>query len=258
MKSIRNVALERLGAGEVALGAGLRQARGVDIGRIMRTCGYDWLFIDMEHNAMSVDDAVAISIAAADAGIAPIVRVPDLAHHHATRVLDGGAQGIIVPHVETAADARRVVANCTYPPAGHRSVSSALPQVGFDAVPLAEACAAINASTLITVMLETPGAIENAEEIAAVPGLHVLFIGTSDLTMEMGIPGEVGHARIVAAYQRVLAAAGRHGLFVGMGGVGDVALMRRYIDMGVRLVLAGSDLSFMMAAARERARALRG
>jgi 2-keto-3-deoxy-L-rhamnonate aldolase RhmA len=93
MLAVRNHAKERLEAGELALGVGLRQARTVDIAKIMKTAGYDFLFIDMEHNSMSIDLAAQISIAAQDAGITPVVRVPDFQHFHATRALDGGAQG---------------------------------------------------------------------------------------------------------------------------------------------------------------------
>ena len=81
----------------------------------MKTCGFDWLFIDMEHNAMDVDMAVQISVAAQDAGITPIVRVPGYQHFHATRVLDGGAQGIVVPHVDTVEVAAQMVSNTKYP-----------------------------------------------------------------------------------------------------------------------------------------------
>ena len=84
MIAVRNHAKERLEAGELALGVGLRQARTVDIGRIMKTAGYDFLFIDMEHNSMSIDLAGQISVAAQDAGITPVVRVPDFQHFHAT------------------------------------------------------------------------------------------------------------------------------------------------------------------------------
>ena len=92
---MNNLTKLKISKKEISLGVGIRQARSVDIGKIMKTCGYDWLFIDMEHNSMDVDVATQISVAAQDAGITPIVRVPDFAHHHATRVLDCGAQGIV-------------------------------------------------------------------------------------------------------------------------------------------------------------------
>ena len=105
---MKNIAKEKLKRNELCLGVGLRQSRTVDIGKIMATCDYDWLFIDMEHNSMDIDIASQISVAAQDAGITPIVRVPDFAHHHATRVLDCGAMGIVFPHVDNAKTAEKI------------------------------------------------------------------------------------------------------------------------------------------------------
>ena len=252
MVTIRNTALERLKDGDLAVGIGLRQARTVDIAKAMRTAGFDWLFIDMEHNAMDLDIAVQISVAAQDAGITPIVRVPGFEHFHATRVLDGGAQGIVFPHVDDAETAARLVAQCRYPPAGRRSVTGALPQLDFAAHSVADTVEAVNAATLLVIMLETPTAIANADAIAAVTGVDALLIGTNDLCMELGIPGQFDHADVAAAYQTMIAACEKHQKFAGMGGVYEPALMRTYIAMGVSLVLAGSDLSLLMAAGRAR------
>ena len=179
MVTIRNTALERLKDGDLAVGIGLRQARTVDIAKAMRTAGFDWLFIDMEHNAMDLDIAVQISVAAQDAGITPIVRVPGFQHFHATRVLDGGAQGIVFPHVDDAETAARLVAQCRYPPAGRRSVTGALPQLDFAAHSVADTVEAVNAATLLVIMLETPTAIANADAIAAVTGVDALLIPRS-------------------------------------------------------------------------------
>jgi 2-keto-3-deoxy-L-rhamnonate aldolase RhmA len=106
-------------------------------------------------------------------------------------------------------------------------------------------------------MLETPGAIDNVDAIAAVPGFDVLLVGTNDLCMEMGIPGQLDHPRVGEAFERIIAACRTHGKHAGLGGVYDPPLMQRYLAMGFRLVLAGSDLSFMLAAAKERAAAVR-
>ena len=219
MAELKNPALDKLRAGELSIGVGLRQARTVDVAKIMKTAGFDWLFIDMEHNSMDMDMAVQISVAAHETGITPIVRVPGYEHYHATRALDGGAQGIVVPHVDDATIAAQIASNCRYPPIGHRSITGALPQLNFQTHTLKDATETINRETLIVVMLETPTAIDNAEEIASVPGIDALLIGTNDLTLEMGIPGELDHANIVAAYGRVITACEKHNKFPGMGGV---------------------------------------
>ena len=106
-------------------------------------------------------------------------------------------------------------------------------------------------------MLETPTAIANAKEIAAVPGVNVLLIGTNDLCAEMGIPGDFGNDRVADAYQKMIAASRKHGKFPGMAGIYNEAIMPRYIEMGARFILSGQDASFMMAAAQSRTGFLR-
>jgi 2-keto-3-deoxy-L-rhamnonate aldolase RhmA len=254
---LTNAARERLDAGDMALGVILRQARTVDIAPVMKSCGFDWLFLDLEHNSMDLDMAVQIAVAALGAGIAPVARVPAGQLWMATRFLDGGGLGIVVPHVDTPEEAQKIAQALRYPPVGHRSVAGGLPHFAYQKLGLAETCNGINAATLVIVMLETPTAIANADAIAAVPGIDSLLIGTNDLAMELGIPGGFGDERIVAAYQAVCDACRKHGKFAGVGGISDDALLRKYIQMGVRVVLPGSDLSFLVAAATERAATMR-
>ena len=197
---MKNIAKEKILNNELCLGVGLRQSRTVDIGKIMATSGYDWLFIDMEHNSMDIDIASQISVAAQDAGITPIVRVPDFAHHHATRVLDCGAMGVVFPHVENADIAKKLVSYCLYPPKGHRSMTGVLPQLDFKQQPIADVASIINKNMLIVIMLESPEAIDNVDSIAAVDGVDVILIGTNDLCMEMGIPGDYSNPKVKDAY----------------------------------------------------------
>jgi len=254
----RNPARERLAKGELALGIGLRQARTVDIAAVMATCGFDWLFIDLEHGTMPLDIAVQISCAALTAGITPLVRVPSRQYALATRALDGGALGIVMPHVDTAEEAKVIVDHLKYPPLGHRSVAGGQAYLGFRPVPMAEATRTMNTETLVVVMLETPQAIANADAIAAVPGVDVLLIGTNDLAMEMGIPGEFNHAEIARAYERVIAACRRHNKAPGMGGVYVEDLLAKYIGLGMRMILSGNDLSLIMAGGSQKTKFLRG
>jgi 2-keto-3-deoxy-L-rhamnonate aldolase RhmA len=258
MAMLHNRAKERLEKGDLCLGLGIRLARTADIGRILGTCGYDFAFIDMEHNAMHIDTAVQMAVACQDAGVTPLIRVPGYEHHHATRALDAGAMGIVFPHVDTAQQAATLVAHCKYPPMGHRSAAGNMAQLNYAPVPQAEACDTVNRNTLIVIMLESPGAIANAEAIAAVPGVDVVLIGTNDLCMEMGIPGRFSDPRVEEAYAKVIAACRKHGKHPGMGGIYDEAMTRKYIGMGMRFILSGGDLPLFMSAATARAKFLRG
>ena len=257
MDIIANQTKRRLAAGKIVLGMGVRQARTVDIAAIARSAGFDWLFIDMEHGSMDVDMAAQLASAALATGVTPLVRVPGKEHYHATRVLDSGAQGIVVPHVDTPAEAKQIASNCKYPPLGHRSVAGGQPQLGFKNLPVGATMRLVNQETLLVVMLETPAAIRNADAIAAVKGIDVLLIGTNDLCAEMGIPGQYAHKKVEEAYAAVIAACRKRRKFPGMGGVYDPPLMQRYIGMGMRFILSGFDFSFMLAGASARVKVLR-
>jgi 2-keto-3-deoxy-L-rhamnonate aldolase RhmA len=248
----------QLAEGKIAIGMGLHQARLVDIAAIGKTCGYDWLFIDMEHSGLDLGIAAQIATAALPVGITPIVRVPGKEHHHASRMLDCGAQGVVVPHVDSVEEARRVVSYCKYPPFGHRSLYGQQPQFLYKNLPIEEATKLANDETLVVVMLESPEAIAQADEIAAVPGVDVVLIGTNDFCAESGIPGEYAHPKVEAAYRKVIEACRKHGKSPGMGGVVDHALLDKYIGMGMRFILSGNDIGFLMAGARQRADFLHG
>jgi 2-keto-3-deoxy-L-rhamnonate aldolase RhmA len=255
--TIRNIAREKLEEGQLALGVGIRMTRTVEIAKAMAVAGFDWLFLDMEHGVMSLEACAQIATAALDAGIAPIARVPNGEYSIATRALDNGVLGIVVPHVDTAAEAREVVNRLKYPPLGHRSMGGIGPHYGLRTASTGEAAEALNTANLTVVMLETPTAIANADEIAAVPGIDVLLMGTNDLCAEMGIHGQFGHDRVVEAYRALIAACKKHDKFAGIGGVYTEDLLSRYIEMGVRFVLAGQDAQFMMAAAAARTASMR-
>lgn len=258
MIPIPNPVRDRLAAGELAIGVAVRALRSVEVARIMKTCGYDWLFIDLEHGSTSIETAAGIMTAALDAGITPIVRVPEGESAMAARCLDAGALGIVISHVETAEDARAAVAELRFPPLGRRSIGGNYAQLGFRSTSARDAAPALDAATLVIATLETARGIENAEAIAAVPGVDIVQVGSNDLTLSMGVPGQLDHPKLAAAMETVVRACAAHGKFPGFGGVYRPDLMQKYIGLGMRFVLGGSDINLLMAAAEERARFVRG
>ena len=252
MPLTHNTTKRRLATGKMALGFGVHHLRTVAAPVLAGATGHDWMFIDTEHGAFNVQETTQLCIAALPTGVTPIVRVCAGALDEATRALDNGALGIVVPHVDTAADAQRIADAFHYPPMGHRSWGGPPAVYGYQPPTTAEAQAAINEEILTIVMLESPIAIENADAIAAVSGIDVLFIGTSDLTAELGVSGQMGHSKVVDAYRAVGEACRRHGKTLGMGGVYDEENAARYVTMGSRFVLTGSDHSYIMSGASLR------
>ena len=255
---VQNHALHQLRAGKLAVGMGVNIARTVNIAQICKTAGFDWLFVDCEHSSMDLDMAAQVSAASLAVGITPVVRVPGLEHWHASRVLDNGAQGITFPHVDNAEQAQRAANACRYPPIGKRSMGGGLQQLGFASMPVGEAARIVNEETLVVVMIESPEGVKNCEEIAAVKGVDALLIGTNDFCFECGIPGQFNDPKVADAYKRVIAACRKHGKFPGMGGMYTAELLERHINMGVQLVLSGSDFSLLLAAATQRAGLVKG
>jgi 2-keto-3-deoxy-L-rhamnonate aldolase RhmA len=254
-----NHAKRKLQADELVICMAVNQMRSAEVPMIAATCGFDAIFIDLEHSATSLETAATICVAALHAGITPLARVPSHNPFHAARILDAGAQGVMIPHVDTAEEARAIVADLRYPPFGHRSAYGTGPSLGYRPIPQSEANEFLNKQELIAVLLETPLAIENADAIAAVPGIDMLHIGALDVTNMMGIPAAYRDPRMWDAFTKVAAACRAHGKAMGVGGArGDLALQRDLVALGVRYLTTGSDVSFLMTAARSEIAALRG
>ncbi len=254
-----NSAKQKLAAGKLVLCMGVRQARTPDIALLAAECGFDAIFADMEHSALGLETVSAICIGALGTGVTPLVRPPSHAGDGISRALDCGAQGLIVPHVDDAAQARAVVQHALFTPLGRRSVMGPTAALGYRAMPQAEVIKTLNADTLLIVMLETPQGIANAGAIAAVAGIDMLLIGSNDLCNELGIPGQVRHAKLREAYETTAKACKQHGKTLGVGGIrGDLELQRDLVQLGARFIIAGNDTSYLLAAARKDVESLRG
>jgi len=255
---MRNLAREKLAAGATVLCLCVRMARTNDIGAVAAGAGFDALYVDMEHSAISADDAAGICAAAPGFGVTPLVRVPEGALGLAARLLDNGAMGVIAPHVETAAQARAVADACRFPPDGTRSAAGSTVQLGFRAASQGEVAAALNDLALVTVMIETPAGVANAGAIAATAGIDMVMVGTNDLSAAMGEPGNIDGPSVRAACETVADACAAHGKTFAIGGVrGNAALVRDYVAMGARFIIAGTDTIYLTAGARADVAAIR-
>jgi 4-hydroxy-2-oxoheptanedioate aldolase len=252
---VRNNLKEKMQRGEVASSMMVRLVRTIEIARIAKTAGFDSFYVDLEHSSITVDACAQICMAALEIGIAPLVRVPAKTPEYISRVLDGGALGIIAPHILSAEDARQVVSYAKFAPLGERSANSGLPHLQYRNFPTAAANAALNDATMVVVQIETEDALEQVDEIAAVEGVDLILVGTNDLIADMGIPGEYEHEKVRDAYARVIAACNKHGKFAGVGGLASrPQLVADFVAMGARYVSTGTDLSFLLGACTQRAK----
>ncbi len=253
----RNAAMDRIRAGEPALGLVVRSQRSGEVAMIAANSGHDFLFLDLQHGTMGFDDAARIAHVAIGVGVAPLVRVATRDDASASRHLDGGALGIIFPDIDTADQARHAMELCRFAPLGKRSVSSGYPSLGYKAVDTPTAVAALEASMLVVCMIETRAGLANVEAIAAVEGVDVVHIGCNDMLNDMGKSGKYGDPEIVAAVEKLIAACAKHNKVAGVGGERDAERQREWVAKGVRFITTGSDIAYMTSAASARTKAIR-
>jgi 2-keto-3-deoxy-L-rhamnonate aldolase RhmA len=247
---------ERLRAGQLTLMMGIRSARTPDAVRIARATGHHAVMIDLEHSAMPADTAAQLAAAAHDIGLTPLVRIPEGDYGIIGRLLDGGASGIIAPRVEDAAQALAIARACRFAPRGQRSQLAMVPQLGMRPMTAVELNPQLDAATVVTVLLETPASLDQADAIAAVDGVDLLAIGANDLTAELGVPGQYGHPLVRDAVASAAEACRRHGKLLMLGGVGDLATLAGLTGLGAcPLYLTGTDSDLLYAGALARVRA---
>ena len=252
---VRNGLKEKLARGEVAASMTVRLVRTIEIAQIARTAGFDSLYVDIEHNSFSFDAVGQVCMAAMAIGVTPLVRVPTRGSEYVSRVLDGGAMGVIVPHVGSAAEAREVVAAAKFPPLGERSAAGGLPHLQYRSFPSAETYKALNDATIVMVQFETADALERADEIMAVEGVDMVMVGTNDLMADMGIAGQFDHQLVKEAFSTTIAACRKHGKYCGVGGLSSRPdLVAEFVKMGARYVSTGTDLSFLLGACTQKAK----
>ncbi len=254
---IPNPVLDRMRAGQPALGMTVRLGHSGDIVRIAKSTGHDFVFIDVQHSLFNLETIGHMAQVALGCGIAPMVRVRSVDDPNVAVYLDNGVTGIIFPDVNNAQEAQRAVNASKFAPIGKRSVCGGYPHFDFAAVPLKQAVPLLNESTLVVCMIETLEGLSNVEAIAAVPGVDVIHVGSNDLLVNMGKPGQFDDPEIIAAQERAIAAAKAHDKFAGIGGNRDVQRQVQAIKKGCLYVTTQTDMGFLWAAASQWTRGVR-
>lgn len=244
-----------LRAGDVALGTLMWEIRGRGVLHTLAVAGMDFVMICTEHSAYNLETVVELVHQAHAAGLSPVVRIPDLAYEHVTRLLDTGCQSLIVPHVKTGDEVRRFIEMAKYHPDGKRGVAIYLgANTDYEEVDAVQAMAHANANTLLGVLIETKEAVDNLDDIL-IPGIDLALVGTQDLAHSMGFPGEFDRPELREALGRVRTLCKERGIATA-GALTKPEQMRAVIDSGARYILYGTDLVLLRQAALEAAEAL--
>jgi 2-dehydro-3-deoxyglucarate aldolase/4-hydroxy-2-oxoheptanedioate aldolase len=244
-------------SGGVSIGTMLFEFNTTGIGRICAEAGAEFAIFDMEHTGWSVETIRMLIAATRGAEMIPMVRVPATEYHFIARTLDMGAMGVMVPMVESASQAATIVASAKYPPAGRRGAAFGVAHDEYTGGDLVEKIRTANSETLLIAQIETAVGVRNVNEIAAVNGIDVLWIGHFDLSNSLGIPGQFNHPLFQEAVAQVLAACRRHGKVPGFM-ASDVATGKRLLDQGFRILSYSGDLWLLQSALRDGVAALQG
>ncbi|TRZ52565.1 2,4-dihydroxyhept-2-ene-1,7-dioic acid aldolase [bacterium] len=248
---------EKMRRGEPSIGSWMSMAHP-SIAEILAMAGYDWVVIETEHTAIDVSEVLRLIIAIEQRGAVPFVRLAWNDPIQAKAVLDSGAAGVLVPMVNTRADAELSVQMTKYPPQGIRGVGLARAQGYGEQFDIYVKNA--NADSLLIVQIEHKDAVSNIEEILSVPGIDGTFIGPYDLSMSLGIPGQTNHPEVIAAKQKVRKATLARGLIAGVHFVQPGTAIddcRKAIEEGYLFIALGTDILFLGDSARSLQRATR-
>ncbi|MEH6631847.1 MAG: aldolase/citrate lyase family protein [Halopseudomonas aestusnigri] len=223
---------------------------------IIAQAGNDCLMIDLEHGPGSVLDAIAQMQAARAYGPKIFVRVSHNSYSEIKRVLDAGADGVMVPSISSAREAQAVVEAALYAPKGKRGVASTIVRGADYGVKAREYLESFNDEIMIICQIEDSEGVKNAAEIAATDGVDMIFIGPSDLSADLGYPGETDHPVVIAAIQEVEKAVKKAGKLLGAIPTPKRKAAALY-EAGYDLVLDGGDIGFVVKGARAKTDELR-
>ncbi len=231
---------DRILAHETIIGAMVFEFQVPGIPAILSQCNCEYVIYDMEHAAAGYETLKWSAAACRGLPIAPMVRVPTAGYNWIARALDAGAEGVMVPMVESAAQAESIVEAMRYPPAGRRGAAFGFAHDHYSNEPVADKVTHANARNLTIVQIESERGVEHADDIAAVEGVDVIWVGHFDLSNFIGVPGQFESKEFNDAVDAVIAATRRHNKALGFM-AGDANWVSWAKEKGFTMLACGTD-----------------
>ncbi len=240
---------KRILAGERVYGTMIRQARDPGAPSIYAAAGFDFVFIDMEHGDYSMETVADLIRGAKSAGIAPMIRVPHLETHFISRVLDAGAEGIMVPMTSRREQAETIVRYSKYTPIGQRGFGAQTGQTDYKPLKALEFLKEANEHTVIIAQIETREAIENIDAILHVEGIDVGLIGPNDLSISLGIPDQMNSDVLKKAIDKVVETAKKRKKATGIH-IANIEAIKTWRAKGMTVLAYSTDIGFQYNASK--------
>ena len=251
-----NALREKLQQGKPVYGTMAQAVRIPAIGQIMALAGCDFLFFDMEHGPFSIETIADMVQVTRLAGVTPLVRVPNDAYHLMCRPLDAGAQGIMIPRVETKAQVERIIECTMYPPVGDRGCSVAKGHNDFASQKLWDFTGEANERNLIILQIERRRAVEDVDDLLSVPGVGAVILGPNDLALSMGVRSDNMLDALEEPIQHVLDAALNRKIPCGIH-IGNLDWLAEWQRRGMQLMCYSTDINFLRNGAASGIRKLK-
>jgi 2-dehydro-3-deoxyglucarate aldolase/4-hydroxy-2-oxoheptanedioate aldolase len=236
--------------GGVSIGTFVMEFNTPGIAAILEQTGAEFAVYDMEHSSFGIETIRQIMSYNRGLSIVPVVRVPELQYHFMARALDAGAKGIMVPMVESAEQAQRIVQACKYAPDGNRGTTSNIAHDDFNGGNLEEALRSANKETLLIAQIETEAGVNEIEHIIGTDGIDIAWVGHNDLSVSMGIPGQVNHPRVIEAMEHVAEACLKHGKIAGRL-VPDIQTGKLWLEKGYRCLAYSNDIRLLQSSLKQ-------
>jgi 2-keto-3-deoxy-L-rhamnonate aldolase RhmA len=242
----------KLAAGECVFGIAISELKSPVVARVFADLGYDFLFFDMEHSTYSVETVADLVWSCRTANITPIVRVPDAERFYISRALDWGAQGIIVPRVESVEQVASIVSYGRYPSLGTRGVALGGRHLDYQSpADFGETIDSLNREILLGIQIETKVAVDRVDQIVACPGIDLVMVGPADLSVSLGVPYELESPVFEGAMQKIVTTCQEHNVPVGLQS-GSLDFPRKWMRRGCRYIMLGNDMLCLSLEAARR------
>ena len=248
-----NLVKEKLKAGKASVGTWLCMGNP-DVSEQLSMLGFDWLTFDLEHGSMTIPDLQRMMQAMNRADCIPLARVPVNEPVYFKWVLDAGARGVVIPYVNTKEEATNAVRACLYPPKGIRGCGPRRASRYYSE--LTEYVKTANEDILVAIMIETQTALDNIDEILSVPGVDAVFVGPTDLSLNLGVFQQSDHPKFKSAISTVLDACKRHGVAPGMHC--NENNINEALSMGFKFCALNYDDAFLIMGAKSSLQKVKG